>query len=262
MHPVFRHLAELPAPRPLVVAHRGDSRNHPENTLAAFRSASELRAPVQEFDVRQLGDGALVCVHDATFDRTTDAARVLGPGALLANATLATARRLDAGSWFGAAHAGEPVPTLAAALAAMLPHSVPMIEHKSGAATAFVAELRRGAALDRCIVQSFDWDFVAAVAAAAPGVALAVLGPTPAFPRPDAQAVRAARDLGAGMVHWCATEIGRADVARIHEQGMLVCTYTTDCELGWFGGAALGIDAMCTNDPGRMLATLASNQRV
>lgn len=254
---MFRRLAELPGPRPLVVAHRGDSEHHPENTLAAFRAAALLGAPMQEFDVRQLGDGTLVCVHDATFDRTTDAAMVLGPGAQLANATLATARRLDAGSWFGADHAGEPIPMLAEALAVMLPHEIPMIEHKSGVADAFVAELRRAGALERCIVQSFDWDFVAALAAAAPEVALAVLGPTPAFPLPDARAARRARELGAGMVHWCADDVGHADVARMHDHGLLVCTYTTDCELGWFGGTALGIDAMCTNDPGRMLAALA-----
>jgi len=32
-----------------------------------------------------------------------------------------------------------------------------------------------------------------------------------------------------------------------------VCTYTTDDEVGWVGGAQLRFDAMCTNDPARML---------
>ena len=87
-HPVFDHLLGLGADGPVVVAHRGDRVHHPENTLAAFQAAAELGAPMQEFDVRVTRDGALVCLHDATLDRTTDAATLLGPGALVAQITL------------------------------------------------------------------------------------------------------------------------------------------------------------------------------
>ena len=45
-------------PRPLVVAHRGDSDAFPENTLPAFRSAVERRADLVELDFRQTADGA------------------------------------------------------------------------------------------------------------------------------------------------------------------------------------------------------------
>ena len=51
-----------------------------ENTLPAFEAAAALDVAVQEFDVRQLRCGALVCVHDEDFDRTSDAAAVLGAG--------------------------------------------------------------------------------------------------------------------------------------------------------------------------------------
>ena len=40
-------------------------------TLAAFRACLALRIGF-EFDVRRTKDGALVCLHDATVDRTTD----------------------------------------------------------------------------------------------------------------------------------------------------------------------------------------------
>ena len=258
VHPVFQRLLAAPPPRPIVVAHRGDSRHHPENTLAAFRAARTLGVAMQEFDVQMLDDGTLVCMHDASFDRTTDACRTLGPGALLAHTTLQVARQLDAGAWFDATHAGERIPTLAEALATMLPACVPMIEHKAGPALAFVAELRRLDALEQCIVQSFDWAFVGQVAAAAPTIALAVLGPNAAHPKPDARAVDAAIASGARMLHWHATELTASDVERVHAAGMLVCTYTTDDELGWHGGRALGIDAMCTNDPARMRSALAA----
>jgi glycerophosphoryl diester phosphodiesterase len=42
----------------------------PECTLAGFRACAALRVGF-EFDVRRTKDGALVCLHDATVDRTT-----------------------------------------------------------------------------------------------------------------------------------------------------------------------------------------------
>lgn len=252
-HPVFVRLRAAAADGPVVVAHRGDSRNHPENTVAAFRAASALGVAMQEFDVQASRDGVLVCMHDTTLDRTTDAAVRLGPGALVAQVTSAELAQLDAGRWKGDAHRGERVPTLIDALAAMPAPCIAMVEHKAGSAESFVATMRHGGRLDGCILQSFDWEFVASARRVAGDLALALLGPTPAHPRADDSVVQAAFALGAGMVHWHANELGRADVRRLHAAGMLVCTYTTDDELGWCGGAALGVDAMCTNDPAVMM---------
>ncbi|MBD0290845.1 MAG: glycerophosphodiester phosphodiesterase [Thermoleophilia bacterium] len=53
-----------PAAPPLIIAHRGASFERPENTLAAFERAIELRADYVEFDVQPAGDGELVVVHD------------------------------------------------------------------------------------------------------------------------------------------------------------------------------------------------------
>ena len=104
-HPVFRGLIEQSRCGPVVVAHRGDSANFPENTLPAFAAALQLGVAMQEFDVRATRDGMLACLHDATFDRTTDAALRLGPGALIAETTWREVRTLDAGG-------GAPVPSL------------------------------------------------------------------------------------------------------------------------------------------------------
>lgn len=253
-HPLFERLRAQRADGPVIVAHRGDRVHHPENTLAAFRAACALGVPMQEFDVRVTRDGAHVCIHDASFDRTTDAASRLGPGAMVAQTSLRELEQLDAGSWFGAGHGGERVPTLAAALAVMLPQCIPLIEHKAGAAQGYVAELRRLGVAAACILQSFDWSFVAAAGGLAPEIALAVLGPTSEFPRPHASALAAAARTGAGMVHWEAASLGADDVERVHDAGMLLTTYTTNDALGWCGGAMLGVDAMCTDDPGGILA--------
>jgi len=160
-HPVLGTLREQSSDGPVVVAHRGDSANFPENTLPAFTAARRLGVAMQEFDVRSTRDGTLVCLHDDTFDRTTDAAAVLGPGARVEQATFAEIRQLDAGLWFGDKHRGTQIPALGETLDALLPACIPMIEHKAGTAEAFLEVLAAANALERCILQSFDWRFVA-----------------------------------------------------------------------------------------------------
>lgn len=51
-------------PRVLVLAHRGDARRAPENSMAAFEAALDTGADGCETDVRLAADGALVLVHD------------------------------------------------------------------------------------------------------------------------------------------------------------------------------------------------------
>ncbi|MBV8446274.1 MAG: glycerophosphodiester phosphodiesterase [Candidatus Dormibacteraeota bacterium] len=52
-------------PAPLVIAHRGASSTHPENTLAAFEAAIVAGADCVELDVRRTADGRLVVHHPA-----------------------------------------------------------------------------------------------------------------------------------------------------------------------------------------------------
>jgi glycerophosphoryl diester phosphodiesterase len=83
-----------------VGGHRGNPAEHPENTLASFRSAIELGVDMIECDVHLTADGELVVIHDHTLDRTTDGTGLVG------RHTLAELRRLDAGG-------GERLPVLA-----------------------------------------------------------------------------------------------------------------------------------------------------
>jgi glycerophosphoryl diester phosphodiesterase len=92
-------------PRPLVVGHRGLMHAAPECTLAGFRACLALHVGF-EFDVRRTKEGALVCLHDATLDRTTNGR---GP---LAKLTLAEVQQLDAGSRFDRSFHGEGVPRI------------------------------------------------------------------------------------------------------------------------------------------------------
>ncbi|MFF7648721.1 glycerophosphodiester phosphodiesterase [Streptomyces sp. NPDC007983] len=80
-----------------VVAHRGASEDAPEHTLAAYRRALEDGADALECDVRLTADGHLVCVHDRRIDRTSN-----GRGAV-SGLELADLAALDFGSWKGQA---------------------------------------------------------------------------------------------------------------------------------------------------------------
>ncbi|WP_422356739.1 glycerophosphodiester phosphodiesterase family protein [Roseivirga pacifica] len=55
----------------MVVAHRGDWRNFPENSLAAIQSCIDMGVDMVEIDVAFTRDGVPVLMHDKTLDRTT-----------------------------------------------------------------------------------------------------------------------------------------------------------------------------------------------
>jgi glycerophosphoryl diester phosphodiesterase len=54
-----------------VVAHRGDWRNAPENSLKAVERAIKMGVDIVEIDIRMTKDSVLVLMHDAAIDRTT-----------------------------------------------------------------------------------------------------------------------------------------------------------------------------------------------
>lgn len=56
----------------VVVAHRGDWRNFPENSLEAIESAIRMNVDVVELDVHRTADGEIVVCHDKTINRTTN----------------------------------------------------------------------------------------------------------------------------------------------------------------------------------------------
>src|SRR5207342_3109179 len=60
----------------ILIAHRGASGYAPEHTLAAYRLALEQKADFVEPDLAISKDGALICLHDDTLQRTTNVASV------------------------------------------------------------------------------------------------------------------------------------------------------------------------------------------
>jgi glycerophosphoryl diester phosphodiesterase len=113
-----------------LVAHRGASAYAPEHTLAAYQLAIEMGADYVEQDLAVTKDGVLICLHDASLERTTNVEQLFPDRvstqtiegktrkAWLANDfTLAEIKTLDAGSWFDKKFAGEKIPTFDEAIA-------------------------------------------------------------------------------------------------------------------------------------------------
>lgn len=73
----------------IVVAHRGDWRNFPENSLEAIDNAIKMGVDIVELDVKKTKDGELILMHDRTLNRTTT-----GKG-LVSDNTLDDIRKLN-----------------------------------------------------------------------------------------------------------------------------------------------------------------------
>ena len=93
----------LKGSHPLVMAHRGNSAEVPENTMEAFEDAVQMGGvDVIETDVHLTKDGKFVFFHDKKVDRTTN-----GKGKV-ADFTLAELQALDAGYRFQDASGAFP----------------------------------------------------------------------------------------------------------------------------------------------------------
>ena len=80
--------------RPLIMAHRGDSQNTPENTMLALESAASIGVDVLESDVHLTIDDEVVLFHDETLERTT------GKTGMIREFTLDELRNIDFGYTF------------------------------------------------------------------------------------------------------------------------------------------------------------------
>jgi glycerophosphoryl diester phosphodiesterase len=241
---------------PLVVAHRGASSTHPENTLPAFEAALALGAPAVELDVRLTADGHAVVMHDADVARTTD-----GHGQVH-RMTLEEVRRLRAGT------REDPtgVPTLSEVLELVSGRAGVAIEIKNlpgdpghvpdgePFVAAALAEIDRVAFAGPVLVLSFNPASVAAARASGAGVLTGFLSTDAIAPE---DAVAFAAEHGHDLALPGSRGLLRAGldvVERAHAAGVRIGTWTVDdpATLGMLLDA--GVDAVATNDPAMGLA--------
>lgn len=95
-------------PIPPLVAHRGASHYAPENTLPSYRLAWQEGAGRIEGDFWLTADGRIVCIHDATTERTAPDQAVLD----VRYVQYSDLSQYDVGAWKSPEFAGVGIPTL------------------------------------------------------------------------------------------------------------------------------------------------------
>ncbi|MER7838666.1 glycerophosphodiester phosphodiesterase family protein [Streptomyces sp. NPDC096040] len=165
----------------LTIGHRGVMGVEPENTLRSFVAAQQAGLDLIELDLHLSKDGALVVMHDAEVDRTTDGT---GP---IAEKTLEELRTLDAGR-------GERVPVFEEVLDAV--RTPLQAEIKDVAAARTLAGLmQRRDLVSRVEVSSFHDEAVAEIGRLVPGVRTALIAS-----RYGTDVVERAREAGAATL--------------------------------------------------------------
>lgn len=214
----------------LTIGHRGVMGVEPENTLRSFVRAQEAGMDAVELDLHLSKDGALVVMHDAEVDRTTD-----GSGAI-ADRTLAELRELDAGK-------GERVPVFEEVLDAV--HSPLQAEIKDVAAARALAEVmhRRGLA-ERVEVSSFHDEAVAEIASLVPGVRTVLIAS-----RWEADVVDRATAVGAASLALNIRRLTLEVVERAHAEGLRVIGWVVNTQDQLRLARAFELDAVTTDFP-------------
>jgi glycerophosphoryl diester phosphodiesterase len=226
---------------PEIVAHRGASRERPENTLAAFERAVALGADGAELDVHRTADGVIVVHHDPGIEGA-------GPITALTAAQVAALR-----------FRGEPIPTLAEVFATVGDRLRLYVELKGADTVPGVLALLRAERsgrpdhADGTAVHCFDHRLVAQAARLDPSVPRGVLEVSyPVDPTGAARPVQA-RDL------WRHRDfVDAALVQAAHAEGRRVVAWTVNDAAMMRRFAEWGVDAICTDDVALARATLDS----
>jgi glycerophosphoryl diester phosphodiesterase len=139
--------------RLMIVAHRGASRDAPENTLPAFRLAWQQGADAIEGDFHLTKDGHIVCIHDK------NTKKVAGRNLVVGKSTLDELRKLDVGAYRGRDFEGTVIPTIAEVFSTIPEQKKIYIEIKCGAEIipALIEEIRKsGLKKEQIVVICFN----------------------------------------------------------------------------------------------------------
>jgi len=248
-----------------IYAHRGASIELPENTLAAFQRAIDLGVEGIELDVHLSADGVPVVIHDETVDRTTN-----GVGEVN-TLTVEQLHALDAGN-------GQYVPTLDEVLALVAGKLHVNVEIKTAeAADAALTVIARHPTLTWA-TSSFVWEALQHAHEVDPSTdtwPTGIGGPEKielmiaeakalGYEQADLLRERWANiptlsDTIAAAVRWGGSAIsiwergfGAEELAQVHAAGLEAWVWTVNDADRARDLLALGIDALCTDDPALM----------
>jgi glycerophosphoryl diester phosphodiesterase len=220
--------------QPLVIAHRGASRDAPENTLAAFRLAVTQRADMIETDLHLTCDGRIVLIHDAE----------------LGGSDVTRLTRAEVSE-----RAAE-VPTLEEALDAVggrIPFNLEIKPRADGDYDAIV-DAARQAVTRRHLEAGTLWSSFApeALEVLRRREPAARLGVLVAEPAEAAEALAQARALGADAVHPHLPLVTADLVRALHAVRLAVHVFTVDDAGEMRRLVDLGVEGIFTNVPARL----------
>ena len=251
---------------PLIIAHRGASALAPENTLAAFRRAFKDGAEGVEFDVRLAKDGVAVVHHDPSLRRTA------GLEEKISELTSTELSKVHVGSWFRQAlpenwspeYAKQTVPSFDATLDALrnFPGARIFVELKSSRGQnpepfvrAVCDAIRSSGIADRIIVKSFRLAFIPHLRAICPDVRTAALFAPKIMTvlRKEKHLVDLAVEFGADELSVHYSLATKKLMKKAAKRSLPVTIWTVNHPRWLRRGMKLGVNAVITNDPARLI---------
>jgi glycerophosphoryl diester phosphodiesterase len=237
-----------------IAAHRGGGALWPENSLLAFQNAIALGSDLVELDVHQSRDGAVIVIHDATIERTTEGAGAVG------SMTAADLRRLRLRGPDGALSV-ERVPGLDEVLAVAAPSQAGLLieikepapgDRYDGVEERVLAAVASAGMQARVTVMAFDPRTIVRVRELAPRTRTSLLVDRFAVERagvlPEVT-IEWARATGATDVGLDFTLLDERVVAAARRAALALGVWTVNDEATMRRMLALGVDILTTDRP-------------
>ncbi|MEM1282331.1 MAG: glycerophosphodiester phosphodiesterase family protein [Chlamydiota bacterium] len=230
-----------------VIAHRGNSSENPENTLASFQSAIDQGVDYIELDVHLCKNGVPCVIHDRSLSRTTNSENIM----YVEELSIDDIKVLDAGTWYDNSFSGEQVPTLEEVLQLPLGKTGVMIEIKKGsntdeklasAVSSIVRKYARVKSGNPLIVGSLSPEITTLLRSYLPELPIIAiiedLDDLPRFKPSRAKIYAVQEDLLSQHVY-----------DRLSREGKVVWSFTVDEKDRMYQLAELGVSGIITNRP-------------
>ncbi|WP_281763562.1 glycerophosphodiester phosphodiesterase [Neptunitalea lumnitzerae] len=226
--------------KPLVIGHRGAMGYATENTLASIQKALDFSVDAIEIDVYKIKSGELVVFHDNNVQRLT------GTDSTIEDFTFEELQKLTV-------KGGHKIPTLQQVMDLIGTKCRLNIELK-GANTAkdsyqvvidYIAN--KGWTKEQVIFSSFRWDELQKVYDLDSTMPLAVL-----TEKDPLLALEVAGKLHAEAINPHYKSLTKDTVAKIHEKGFKIYTWTVNSKQYIAYMKMLGVDGIITNYPDRV----------
>ena len=249
---------------PFIIGHRGASAVAPENTMAAFRKAIEVGADGIEFDVQLSRDGVPFVIHDETLQRTGQ------PSDYVSSLSAEELQLVNVGKWFrsrlGATddYSNETLPTLQQLLDhfssgdALLYLELKCRPEERLRIVPITCELLASYSIaDHVIVECFDLAVIQEVKRVAPHLKTAALF-QPRITRPhlwssSRRLIEEAREVAADEIALHYRLADDLTIESAQSAGFKIVVWTVDDPTWVIRARKLGIDALITNDPAKMI---------